>query len=73
MHWVLDVVFREDAQRARSGYAASNCSLLRKIALNLLRQHPGGGDKTSLKGRRLMAAWSPAYLADVIAPFLSAP
>lgn len=73
VHWVLDVVFREDAQRARSGYAASNCSLLRKMALNLLRQHTGGGDKTSLKGRRMMAAWNPAYLADVIAPFLNSP
>jgi predicted transposase YbfD/YdcC len=71
VHWVLDVVFREDAHRARSGYAASNCSLLRKIALNLLKQHTAGGDKSSLKGRRLMAAWNPDYLADVIAPFLS--
>jgi predicted transposase YbfD/YdcC len=69
-HWVLDVVFREDAHRARSGYAATNLSLLRKIALNLLRQHTVGGDQSSLKGRRLMAAWNPAYLADVIAPFL---
>jgi predicted transposase YbfD/YdcC len=69
-HWVLDVVFREDCQRARSGYAATNLSLLRKIALNLLRQHTAGGDKTSLKGRRLMAAWNPAYLADIVAPFL---
>lgn len=73
VHWVLDVIFREDAHRARSGYAATNLSLLRKIALNLLRAHTGGGDKTSLKGRRLMAAWNPAYLADVVAPFLSAP
>lgn len=70
-HWVLDVVFREDAHRSRSGYAASNLSLLRKIALNLLRLHTAGGDKTSLKGRRLMAAWNPDYLADVIAPFLN--
>ena len=70
-HWVLDVVFREDAHRARSGYAATNLSLLRKIALNLLRSHRAGGEQTSIKGRRLMAAWNPAYLADVIAPFLS--
>jgi predicted transposase YbfD/YdcC len=67
-HWVLDVVFREDAHRARSGYAATNLSLLRKIALNLLRLHTAGGDTSSLKGRRLMAAWNPAYLADVVAP-----
>jgi len=71
VHWVLDVIFREDAHRARTGYAATNLSLLRKIALNLLRQHTGGGDKSSLKGRRLMAAWNPSYLADIVAPFLS--
>ena len=70
VHWVLDVIFREDAHRARSGYAATNLSLLRKIALNLLRLHTAGGDKSSLKGRRLMAAWNPVYLADVVAPLL---
>ncbi len=70
-HWVLDVVFREDCQRARSGYAASNLSLIRKVALNLLRRHTAGCERTSLKGRRLMAAWNPAYLADVIAPLLN--
>jgi predicted transposase YbfD/YdcC len=70
VHWVLDVVFREDAHRARSGYAASNLSLLRKIALNLLRLHTTPGDRTSLKGRRLMAAWNHDYLPDAIAPFL---
>ena len=71
--WVLDVVFREDAQRARSGYAATNCSLLRKMALNRLRQHTGGADKTSPKGSRMMAARNPACLADVISPFLNSP
>jgi predicted transposase YbfD/YdcC len=73
VHWVLDVVFREDAQRARSGYAATNLSLLRKIALNLLRLHTAAGDRTSLKGRRLMAAWNHDYLLDAIAPFLHQP
>lgn len=70
-HWVLDVIFREDCQRARSGYAASNLSLIRKVALNLLRRHTAGGERTSLKGRRLMAAWNPDYLADVIAPLFN--
>lgn len=73
IHWVLDVVFREDAHRARSGYAATNLSLLRKIALNLLRLHTTAGDRTSLKGRRLMAAWNHDYLLDAIAPFLGRP
>jgi len=39
-HWVLDVVFQEDAARTRRGNADHNLALLRKMALNLLRQHP---------------------------------
>jgi predicted transposase YbfD/YdcC len=73
VHWVLDVVFREDAHRARSGYAATNLSLLRKIALNLLRLHTTPGDRTSLKSRRLMAAWNHDYLLDAITPILGQP
>ena len=43
-HWVLDVVFREDANRTRKGHAPKNFSTLLRIALNLLKE-----DK-SLKG-----------------------
>jgi predicted transposase YbfD/YdcC len=39
-HWVLDVVFREDASRTRVKNADDNLALLPKIALNLIRQHP---------------------------------
>lgn len=34
--WQLDIIFREDYGRARTGYAAPKLSLLRKMALNLL-------------------------------------
>ena len=37
LHWVLDVVFGEDACRVWNMRAAKNLSLLRKIAFNLLR------------------------------------
>ena len=36
LHWRLDVIFREDHQRCRSGYAATNLSLMRKMSLNLI-------------------------------------
>ena len=32
LHWVLDVVFAEDQHRARSGYAAENLALTRRLA-----------------------------------------
>ena len=38
LHWVLDVAFREDESRVRTGHAPRNLGLLRRLALNLLRQ-----------------------------------
>jgi predicted transposase YbfD/YdcC len=37
-HWIMDVCFREDQSRARTGYAAENLATLRRLALNLLKQ-----------------------------------
>jgi predicted transposase YbfD/YdcC len=65
LHWVLDVVFREDASRVRDRNAARNLALLRKIALNLAR-----GDttlKASLRGKRKYAGWDDAFMATLIA------
>ena len=65
MHWVLDVAFREDDSRARHGYSAQNLSLLRKIALNLLKKEDTA--KVGVKNKRLKAAWSERYLLKVLA------
>lgn len=62
-HWVLDVVFNEDASRIRTQNADDNLVLLRKIALNLIRQHPAKG---SLKGKRYRAALNEDFLLEVI-------
>jgi predicted transposase YbfD/YdcC len=62
-HWVLDVAFREDASRTRSRYADDNLALLRKIALNLVRQHPSKG---ALKRKRYRAALNEDFLFEVI-------
>lgn len=40
LHWNLDVSFREDASRIQDRNAAENFSLLRKLALGLLKQNP---------------------------------
>jgi predicted transposase YbfD/YdcC len=67
LHWVLDVVFREDRCRTRDANAASNLALLRKIALSLLKRVPGKG---STSDKRLQAAWDDTYLEKILA-FLS--
>jgi predicted transposase YbfD/YdcC len=64
VHRVLDVVFREDLSRVRRGHAAHNFSLLRRLALNLLRQDHTA--RCGIKGHRLKAALSPAYLLSVL-------
>jgi predicted transposase YbfD/YdcC len=67
LHWVLDVVFKEDACRTRDENAASNLALLRKIALSLLKRAPG---KESMLDKRLHAAWDDTYLETILSSLL---
>ena len=63
LHWMLDVTFKEDASRARKGYAAENLSLVRKLALQIVKQH---NDKRSIKKRLFRAALSQDYLKEIL-------
>jgi predicted transposase YbfD/YdcC len=63
LHWVLDVVFKEDACRTLDENAACNLALLRKIALCLLKRMPG---KESMPDKRLHAGWDEAYLEKIL-------
>lgn len=64
LHWVLDVDFNEDAARNRKDHGPQNIALLRKLALNILRQHP---DKGSIKAKLKRAAWNDNFLISLIA------
>lgn len=64
LHWILDVSFREDDCRVRSGYGAENLSLLRRFALNLLREEKSCN--RGIAGKRKKAAWNVNYLAKVM-------
>ncbi len=63
LHWVLDVVFREDRSRVRQGNAGSNLAMIRRVAASLLRRAPG---KASGVTKRLKAAWDESYLLQVL-------
>jgi predicted transposase YbfD/YdcC len=65
LHWVLDVVFREDESRHRAGHSCENLALLRKLAIGLLKQEKGS--KASLKTKRLRCGWDDDYLGKVLA------
>lgn len=62
LHWVLDVVLAEDANRARKDNAPENLAILRRLALNIIRSHP---DKTSMQGKIKRAGWENAFLIEL--------
>lgn len=65
LHWVLDVAFREDANKT-AGHAGANLGLVRRVAASLLQQDPGGG---SIRAKRLNAALDENYLERVLQGF----
>jgi predicted transposase YbfD/YdcC len=63
LHWVLDVQFAEDANRARKDNAPENLAILRRLALNILRTHP---DPASIRRKIKRAGWDNAFLLAVL-------
>lgn len=64
LHWVLDVDFREDDCTARTGHAAENFALLRKIALNMLKKE--STKNTSIRRKVNKACWDNDFLAKIV-------
>ncbi|MFL5334676.1 MAG: ISAs1 family transposase [Geminicoccaceae bacterium] len=63
LHWVLDVVFKDDLARLRTGHGPANMAVVRHMAVNLLHQ---AKPTLSLKNRRKRAGWNNAYLESLI-------
>ena len=64
LHWVMDMVFRDDESRVRTDNAPANFATCRHIAYNLTRKVPG---KDSIRLRRKTAGWDDEYLASLVA------
>ena len=64
LHWVLDVAFREDESRVRKGNAPENLSVLRRMALNLLKRETTS--KGGIAAKRKRAGWDNEYLLTVL-------
>jgi hypothetical protein len=61
---VLDIAFREDDSRVRTGNAPQNLAVLRHMSLNLLKQETTS--KGGIKARRKRAGWDNVYLIKVL-------
>jgi len=64
LHWVMDMIFRDDECRVRTDHAPANFTTLKHMAINLTRRAPG---KDSLRLKRKVAAWDDDFLASLIA------
>ena len=64
LHWIMDMIFRDDECRVRTENASANFTTLKHMAHNLIRKAPG---KDSLRLRRKIAAWDDDFLASLIA------
>ena len=63
LHWVLDVVFKDDQSRLRKGHGAKHMAVVRHFAINLIRSLT---DNRSIELRRKRAGWSPKYLESIL-------
>ena len=64
LHWVMDMIFRDDECRIRTDHAPANFTTLKHMAHNLIRKAPG---KDSMRLKRKVAAWDDNFLASLIA------
>ncbi len=64
LHWVMDMVFRDDECRIRTDHAPANFTTIKHMAHNLIRKAPG---KDSFRLKRKVAAWDDDFLASLIA------
>jgi predicted transposase YbfD/YdcC len=64
LHWVLDMIFRDDECRVRTENAPANLATIKHMAYNVMRR---AATKDSMRLRRKVAAWDDDFLASLIA------
>src|SRR3954469_3150623 len=63
LHWVMDMMFRDDECRVRTDHAPANFTTIKHMAHNLLRT---ATSEDSMRLRRKVAAWDDDFLANII-------
>jgi predicted transposase YbfD/YdcC len=62
-HWSLDITYREDESRIHDHQMRENFAWLRRLALSLLKQHPG---RESVAMKRRSCGWSEEFMLQVL-------
>jgi predicted transposase YbfD/YdcC len=65
LHWVMDMVFRDDESRVRKDHAPANFATIKHAAFNFLKRAPG---RESMRGKRKRAGWEDDFLSSVVRP-----
>lgn len=63
LHWQMDVSFAEDDHRMERQHGGENFMLLGRVALSLIKQHPGKG---SVRSKRYAATLDVKYLEEIL-------
>jgi predicted transposase YbfD/YdcC len=63
LHWVMDMLFRDDECRVRTNHAPANFTTIKHMAHNLLRNASG---KSSMRSKRKAAGWDDDFLASLV-------
>jgi predicted transposase YbfD/YdcC len=69
LHWILDVIFREDFCRLRAGNGAENMNIIRKIAINKMKADKSS--KESMKVKKKRCGWEDNYAAKILSEMLA--
>ena len=63
LHWVMDMVFRDDERRIRRAHAPENFATIKHLARNLPRRGKG---KHSMRASRHIPAWNEDFLYSLL-------
>jgi predicted transposase YbfD/YdcC len=63
LHWILDVEFKDDLSRYRTGHGAKNMAVIRRFAINMVRTNKAKG---SVKTKRKSAGWNTDFLMEIL-------
>lgn len=69
MHWMLDVCFNEDSCQVKKDHGPENLSILRRIALNLVKKDKW--KRLGVKNSCRVAGWNQDYMARLLGGLLS--